>query len=100
MIAQKKRRVRRTERAHFRSNALEVETKAGAELARRRRVALLAAGIAEQRQLAVEVVLVRQVQAIDGELPLGRRNVPGDPSIEHAISRLSPVLLVPDSRDG
>src|SRR6185295_6564021 len=82
------------------SDALEVEPHARAELARRCRIALLAAGVTEQRQFSVEVVLVRQVQAIDGELPLGGRNVPGDPSVQHAISRLASVLVIHDARDG
>src|SRR5262245_6100168 len=80
----------------FSSALLEVEAKACADLAWRSGITLLAAGVTQQRQPAEEVVLVGQVQPVDGERPLGRRNVPGDSSIEHAVRRLTPILVIHD----
>src|SRR6185503_13158406 len=96
----KKKGRARTERAPKFRTSSEVVAEAETDLTRRSGVALLASRVAEQRELAVEVVLVRQVQRVDGSRPgcIGRR--PRGARVQHAIRRLPAIFLVDDARDG
>src|SRR6185503_9565727 len=96
----KKKGRARTERAPKFRTSSEVVAEAETDLTRRSRVALLASRVPEQRQLAVEVVLVRQVQRVDGSRPgcVGRR--PRGARVQHAIRGLAAILRVDDARDG